>query len=333
MFLVGSILTRTQIAILLTAALLVVTAMIIAFASFSSPPFSDQTPKDSPSNHKTLIFIKNVLLLDTFRYNITLKQCRTEEYNGYIIETGQYTLEAEDSILDLIYTIENNVLWSCSLYNKNGSVIKDHAYASINDAAIGFLTKYQNYTNIDSTKMIDMLSSVDPTKNATITSGSLKLTITHKDLVHTWFGDSVNFRWVNTYNGCDYLLVDLGFRDGILSNLVDHRQLYSIGDTTVNISMKQAIEIAMKRIQDYSYKMADDIWVSDFNVTGTKAELIPSSKERYILYPCWTVSLYLDKIYPGSVRGLLVHIWADSGEAFHCSNIAYTTPLDYIEVP
>jgi len=189
--------------------------------------------------------------------------------------------------------------------------------------------KYQNYTHIDSTEMINMLSNVDPTKNATITSGTLKLTVTHKDLSGTWFGDSINFRWVQTFNGCDYLAVNLVFRDGVFSGLIDHRQLYSIGDTAVNISREQAVKIAMEYIENYSYKIAEDVWISDFNVTGTSADLFPTVREPYVLYPYWQVKLFLDKTYPGSVDGLLVLIWADSGEAFSSSHFRYRWPPEY----
>jgi hypothetical protein len=95
--------------------------------------------------------------------------------------------------------------------------------------------------------------------------------------------------------------------------------------------MKQAVDAAMKRVETYSYKMADDYWISDFNVTGTSAELRSTGRESYVLYPYWQVKLFLDKVYPGSVHGLLVLVWADSGEVFHCSNIAYTTPTDYLQ--
>jgi hypothetical protein len=115
----------------------------------------------------------------------------SEEYEGYPTETGQYTLEADENALDVIYGVENNVLWSCSMYVTNGSVA-----------------------------------------------------------------------------------VDLAFRDGVFSGLIDHRQLYSIGDTTVNVSMRQAIEIAIKRVENYSYYMGNGIWISDFNVMGTSATLI-----------------------------------------------------------
>jgi hypothetical protein len=92
------------------------------------------------------------------------------------------------------------------------------------------------------------------------------------------------------------------------------------------ISKEQAMAIAMNYIKNYSYEMPDGVWISDFKVTGTGAELVPIVRESYVLYPCWQVSLYLDKTYPGNVHGLLALVWADSGEVFSCSNMAYSTP-------
>ena len=47
-----------------------------------------------------------------------------------------------------------------------------------------------------------------------------------------------------------------------------------------------------------------------------------SVRENTALYPAWQVLLYLNQTYPGSVFGLQVYIWADSGEVLSCSNRA-----------
>ena len=173
--------------------------------------------------------------------------------------------------------------------------------------------------------MIPMLTNVDPTKNTTVTSGNLKLTVTHQDLTGTAFGDMIGFRWVRTINGCEYLLTEVAFSDGAFSSFIDHRVRYSIGDTTVNISKEQAIETAMEYIKTYSYQMSGDYWISGFNITEEKtvANLIPTVREGNVLYPHWSVTLYLNQTYPGSVTSLLLGIWADTGEVFFCHHQAY----------
>lgn len=283
----------------------------------------------STAQDKALAFIENVLPIDSSRYNITLRNYgvpKLPDIGSYKQRDAEpeeiltYSLESKDSVLDVICTIKGNVLYICNVYVVNGSVITDRPYANLVDVAQSFLEKYQAYSKIDSTEMIDTLSDVDPTKNTTITSGALKLTVTHKDLSDTVFGDSINFRWVRTFNGCDYPTVNVVFRNGVFSGIIDQRAIYSIGDTAVNISEEQAIKIAMEYIKNYSYRMSDDIVITDFNVTEdrTVASLIPTVRESNVLYPYWSVTLYLNQTYPGSINALLVGIWADSGEVFFC---------------
>lgn len=316
------VVNRKLIAVFITAILL--TTSIALFAIFSTA--HPTTPPASVSQKKGQVFIENVLPLDISKYNVTFKPPFAPPPPNATELPETYSLESDESTIDVICSFTNDVFTTCSMYPVEGSVISDRQYSNLLDAVKGFLERYQAYSKLDSTEMIAMLSNVDPAKNTTITQGILKLTVTHKDLSDTVFGDGVRFRWVQTFNGCDYLAVNLAFRDGVFSSLVDHRQLYSIGDTAVNISKEQAVKIAMEYVESYSYKIAEDVWISDFNVTGTSAGLFSTVREPYVLYPCWQVELFFDKTYPGSVDGLLVFIWADSGEAFSSSHFKYRWP-------
>lgn len=287
----------------------------------------------STAQDKALAFIENVLPFDSTQYNITLRNygvpklpdLGSTQPNNAEQELLTYSLESKDSAVDVICTIQDNVLFICDAYLVKGSVISDRPYSNVVDAATSFLQKYQSYSAMDSTKMIDMLANVNPAKNTTITSDNLKLTVTHIDATGTFFGDSIDFRWVQTFNGCDYLSVDVSFRDGVFSGLIDRRTIYTIGDTSVNISKEQAIKIAMEAIKTYSYRMSDDWVVTGFNVTEDKtvAVLQPQTRESNVLYPVWTVTLPLNGTWPGSVQELLVEIWAGSGEVHFVHHQAY----------
>jgi hypothetical protein len=278
----------------------------------------------STAQDKALAFIKNVLPFDTAQYNITLRNYgvpklpdlgSTQPINGQQ-EVLTYSLESKDSAVDVICTIQNNAVSMVDVYVVKGTAISDRSYSNVVDAAIGFLQKYQAYSALDSKNMIDMLSNVNSVKNATVTADNLKLNVTHIDATGTFFGDSIDYRWVQTFNGCDYLSLDISFRDGVFSGLIDRRVVYSIGDTSVNISKEQAITIAMDAIKNYSYRMSDDWVVTGFNVTQDKtvAVLHSQTKESNVLYPIWTVTLPLNGTWPGSVTELLVEIWAGTGE-------------------
>ncbi|MGD6807051.1 MAG: hypothetical protein ACQCN4_08845 [Candidatus Bathyarchaeia archaeon] len=287
----------------------------------------------STEQSKALAFIENVLPIDSSQYNITFRPPFSSNFSNSeglkiigsesLIET--YSLEAKDSSLTFICSFYEEALYQCQLGADKGSIITDQSYANITEAAKSFLEKYQAYSSLNSTEMIAILSNVDPTQNPTIISGDLKLTVTHKDLTGTAFGDSINFRWVHITNGCEYLLIDLAFKDGVFSGFIDHRPRYAIGDTAVNISKEQAVTIAMEAIKNYSYQMSDDWVVTGFNVTENRitANLIPTVKEGNVLYPAWSVTLPLNGTWPGSVTELLVGIWAGTGEVYLVHHQAY----------
>jgi len=297
--------------------------LFLAFAALGTVIFSfgitSAQSNVSTAQDKALAFIENAFPIDSSQYKVTFKPPFpgfTPIDDRFLVET--YALESNGSSMTFICSYYEGVIYQCQFGVDNGSVITDQAYANTTDAAKSFLEKYQAYSKLDSTEMIAMLTDVDPTENRIITSENLKLTVTHKDLTGTWFGDSISFRWVRVINGCEYLVVTLSFRDGVFAGFIDHRARYSIGDTTVNISKDQAIKIAMEAIKTYSYRMSDDWVVTGFNVTEDKtvANLVPTVKEGNALFPYWSVTLYLTQTYPGSVRELLVGIWAGSGEVY-----------------
>ena len=301
-----------------------ITFLLIIFATFGEISLAQTSI--STAQEKTGAFIENVLPIDSSQYNVTFRPPLpgfTPIDDRFLIET--YSLASKNSSLTFICSYYEGVLYHCQLGVDNGSIFTDHPYANTTEAAKSFLEKYQAFSKLDSTEMTAMLKNVDPTKNTTVISGNLKLTVTHQDLSGTAFGDSIGFRWVRTINGCEYLCINVVFRDGIFAGFIDHRARYLIGDTTVNISKEQAIKIAMEHIKNYSYRISDDWVVSNFNVTKEKtvANLVPIVRESNVLYPCWSVTLYLNQTYPGSVTSLLLGIWADTGEVFLCNYQAY----------
>ncbi len=267
-------------------------------------------------------FIENVLPIDTSQYNIGLENSGKpiSLFNGSIAanenELLTYSLKSENNTLNVICEIRNGVLTYVAMDNKKGDLISDSQYSNITEAAVTFLERYQDFTGLNSTSLINLLHGIDPTKNTTLVSGNLKLEVKHADLTGTAFGDSVQFRWMQSFNGCDYRYVVMGFKDGFFSMIGDDRQVYSIGDTNVNISKEQAIVIALNAIQNYSYRMSDDWVVDEFDVLENRiaAVLISQNKGGNVLYPSWTVTLPLNGTYPGSVTELLVIIWAGTGD-------------------
>jgi len=287
----------------------------------------------SSAQETALVFIENVLPIDKSQYNLTLQSFGvtvlpdlglTSPVNG-TQEVLTYSLESKDSSIDVICTIQNNSVYMCSMYVVEGYVIADQPYSGIIDSAKGFLQKYQLQTMMDSTEMINMLMDIDHAENQTLLFDNLKLTILHIDSTGTYFGDSVEFRWEQIFEDCAYLSLVIGFKDGVLSNFIDRRVIYSIGDTSVNISGKQAIAIAMEAAKTYSYYMSNDWVVSSFNITESEVVAVLQTQiiDSAILYPVWSVILPLNGTWPGSVTELLVEVWANSGEVKYIHHQAY----------
>lgn len=265
-------------------------------------------------------FIENVLPIDLSKYTLTLKNNASIDR---LTDAVRYTLDSDESTVDAICFVQNNVVSYCHLYSEKGQIISDKQYNSPIDAAKDFLNKYQAYTKIDSSNMIDMLDNVDATKDSSRTIGNIRFTVSNIDEREV---ELTTFKWAYVVNGAEYTSLQVGFRkNGILEFICDNRAVYLIGDTTVNISREQAIDIAMKRSETYSYDMFDGYKVSGFNITEdrTTAKLVAYPINSTVLRPYWHVELFLNQTYPGSVQGLTIYVWANSGEAFHCSNIAY----------
>jgi hypothetical protein len=316
---------------ILFAVILVVVFIAAALVSFGAIPLNNSSV--STAHDKALAFIKNVLPIDFSRYNVTLKsygapklpsEIGSDPLKGFETEVLTYVLESKEGTLQVICTVKNGAVSSCLLEVVRGSVILDRHYSDPIDAAEGFLKKYQSYYKTDLADMVNILHNVDSLKNTTLISGSLKLNIEIKSSSTTAFSNTVRFRWTRVYNECEYLVLDIAFLNGVFQGMVDHRVTYVIGDTSVNISKEQAIEIAMKYVKNYSYLMPDMTRVSNFNVSKDRADakLLPTVRYANVLYPYWSVTLYLNETYPGGVYALLVGVWADNGEVFFCNNQA-----------
>jgi len=188
-----------------------------------------------------------------------------------------------------------------------------------------FLDKYQTYSDASYYSTLrSMLDSVEADKNITKTSENIKLEVTITES-HT------DFRWKYTFNGVEATskCVVLNFRQGFLKYFIDSWSFWTIGSTDLNISEEEAIEIAMNAAENHSWNLSTGgdnppVTVTEFNIVGVSKTTLsfgnyPTKNESrggnpLILYPGWRVKLYFDKLYPGSVYGLDIGIWADTGE-------------------
>ncbi|MCL2287591.1 MAG: hypothetical protein FWC33_00165 [Candidatus Bathyarchaeota archaeon] len=306
-------------------ALLIVTSL----AAFPAPVIAQSTT----NQEKTMYFMENMLPIDLSKYTITLQ-------NEYVIDgipalsetvhsinrkitSITYQLNSEESELTVSFLIEKGVIWSCTIYTIEGQVIASNQYSSQLVAIKTFLEKYQTYAKIDSNDLITMLNSIDTTKESTIiTTENAKLTTQNFYDLGTY---KTVFYWTYTIDRVDYTSLELVFdKNGNFISIIDTRVLYTIGDTSINVSQDEAIAIALEKLQLYSYEMPDGSVVKDFKVGDVAAMLYthPMDYVDYVLRPYWEVKLFLKETAPGNVFGITVFIWANTGEIISCSNMA-----------
>jgi hypothetical protein len=287
------------------------------------------------AQEKAIAIIQNVMMVDLSKYALELK--------SNSIMDGIPLSNVSRKITNLRYALtpkegngnEHNVIEVCFAFEKDkvtqyfitpfdAQIITTTQYTNHHDAVVGFLEKYQQNTHIDSNNLKAMLNNVDLSTNSTTIKENTKLVVATNSF---WGTDQTQLIWTYTVNGADYTKLEISVNtDGFVRSVYDTRALYTIGDTSVNISMKQAVEIAIDNLQFYSYKMPDGSVVKDFkaNKNATLPELLVLPVD-YELRPYWSVSMYLDEVYPGGVFGIKAFIWADTGEIISYTNMATST--------
>ncbi len=311
----------------LTKIFAVLFAVLIATSLSVLPtPVIGQT---TTAQEKAIDFIENMLPIDLSKYNIKLVNDYTTEdvlSNGVTRKQNSvtYELTAENRELRISFVFERGSMTLCFLSTVEGQVITNTQYNNPVDATKAFLEKHQTYTNIDSKNLIAMLENVDINKDSIITTENTKLTIKNDYWLDRY---QTTFTWVQVINSVEYPGISLEFdKEGNFLSIYDTRALYKIGDTSVNISLEQAVDIAIENLKSYSYAMPDGSIVKDFKVSKdavmVSLEVSPIDYVNYELRPYYDVRLYLDEVYPGNVFGITAFIWANNGEIISYSNMA-----------
>ncbi len=249
-------------------------ALIATSLSVIPAPVVGQT---TTTQEKAMDFIENMLPIDLAKYDIKLANDFIDEHtlhNGDIFRKQnhlRYELTAENRELSIIFVFERGIMTSCSLSTIEGQIITNTQYKNPVDATKAFLEKYRAYTNIDSSNLITMLENVDINKDSTIITENAKLTIKNDYWLERY---RTTFTWKQIINNIEYPGISLEFdKDGNFLSIYDTRALYKIGDTSVNISLEQAVDIAIENLKSYSYEMPDGSIVKDFKVNKDTATI------------------------------------------------------------
>ena len=308
---------------------LFVLLLVASLGVFPSTTVADKTNQD-----KAVDFMEKVMHIDLSKYDVTVKNDVVQE--GYPVFDDNrkrndilFELSSENSNMLVDVSFEKDVIWTCTIYPSNGQVITNKQYPNLRDAVMDFLKTYQAYTKIDSSNLISMIDKINLSENSTTTTENTKLTI-----ANCFFGEmyQTNFRWEHIVNGVAYDTLDFTFeKTGILLSVIDTRALYTVSDTSVNISMEQAINIAIENLQFYSYEMSDGSVVKDLKASKDNAiATLETYHFDYELRPYWDVRILLDEVAPGNVFAISAFIWANTGEIKEYGNMA-TGGIDYTD--
>ncbi len=321
---------KTALAVSLIALILTATAVAWEFNALNQASIKqndlqskyNQLLSWSASTSTAINFLQQVPQIETSHYQATLESNSVDQpsdLGGVLEQTMMYSLSSSDSKMDVYFRFRSGELSWYQIVMLNGSPIysQPQPYGAL-DAAKGLLSRLAAYENASYLEnMSSTLSLVSGAmQNMQVTEGNIKLNVTIS-------GATTQIVMLYTENGVDFSpkCVSLTFAGNDLTNMIDDWYLFTIGSTTVDVSSSQAVQLALNAVKGYSWT-ANSTTVSNFNVLSQPVSVVfhPNTKNGLALYPQWTVTLYLDKVYPGGVGSLTVEVWADTGKVAQIQN-------------
>jgi hypothetical protein len=276
---------------------------------------------------KGLDVTNNVVGLDLSKYTVTQKEDITNHQASYLglipQENVKYNMVSDSGELNVLYTFAEGNLQMIQVLENFGKPITNKLPNVAPKMAQDFLSDYKTYTaNPLYGELTSTLKNVDAGKNLTKTEGNIVLEVTSID-------DYTNFKWYYTANGAmaPYLkFIALSFKNGFLSAFIDNWQFYDVGNSNIKLSKEDAANIALEAARSHSWsgKLDDDtLYAAKFNNSNVKWMSLTfdnslginntRSEDLLVLYPVWRIGVALDKWY-GQLYGVVVEIWADTGE-------------------
>lgn len=278
------------------------------------------------SPDKVLAFLRNVVYLDMTKYYSTLESNTVEyrsDWGGIIEEISKYSLTYEGSKVDVTLRFRDTTLSSYYLHVIEGTPYYSQLLPNnIIEAAEKLIERYQTYSGaLHLESMINILKTVEEVGEFERTLGNTKLIISTE-------ANNIKIQFVYTSNDIDFQaksLVLIFDEYGFLKSLSDDWSLYKVESTEVNISIEEAINIAIEYARDYSWIVNGEV-INNFTLVteSASARLWPHPREEPLgLTPYWYVTIYLDRIYPDRVDRLAVGVWADTGEVSICQTLSW----------
>jgi hypothetical protein len=195
----------------------------------------------SSDQDRALAFIENVLPMDISKFNIELKV----DSNATDIpkELGTHSNFAKNDRvliyylgsmvgtadgLDVIFVIRGNTFFQGVVDIDHAPSYNEFGGSTKVDNIKNFLLNYQNWSGLDSTKMVEMLSNIDVAQDINVSLGDLTMAIQNTDVSN----NLMEIRWANASHGTD-LDFDVSFKKGFPVSFYDERQFLSSTPTSM----------------------------------------------------------------------------------------------------
>jgi hypothetical protein len=270
--------------------------------------------------------LSDVVGVDLTKYTTVIAEHLQDAYLGVLpLSEMQYTLQSNESTLNIAYTFVNGNLQRIHVLEGKGSPITIKPSNTPVEMAKDFLNNFQGYTGRSLYGELEfMLNGIDIDESSTTVLGNVRLDATTSR-------DSATFRWTYAYNGIEAPVkcVALSYQNGFLKYFIDNWNLYKIGSTSINLSEEEATASGLASAKAFAWKVGcgnETCEVRDFNATQAMVweTLFGNSlsadtargHDPLTLYPIRHVWVSLDKFYLGNVYGIEVFLWADTKDVY-----------------
>jgi len=268
----------------------------------------------SGTTNSAIRFLQDVVEINTDHYQATFLSNTFEQRSdlgGAVEQVMTYSLTSSNIKLLVTLWFRNNHFYRYQMSALEGAPVyfQPQPLNAVDSAKgiVGRLATYEDASYLaDMGSMLSLVSS--STEAIEIKEGTLKLTVSQ--------GEISRIGVMYTENGVDFSpkSLSLEFANGDLTKLTDGWYLFTVGSTTVNISVDEAETLARNALNGYSWSV-NGTTVSNFTVLPDPSVIFhPSTKNGLALYPQYTVTFRLDKVYPGGTNTLMVQVWADNGD-------------------
>jgi hypothetical protein len=275
---------------------------------------------------KTMAILDDVIGINTEEYTTRLNSQLDSQYLSLPQKEVDINLASVEGGLRVSCSFVGNNLRRIYLSDFEGKFSVEQSAADTGEMAKGLLERYRTYVG-DSFygELASMLDDVDVAKNITKSAGNIRLEVNNFDQT------IVDYVWRYTdENGivARSKSVSLSYDRGQLKGFSNSWPFYKVAGTP-KISGEEATAIAIEACKNYSYEVSTEngtLTVTGFEIASESLghevlsylnnpnQSLARGGDPFTLYPSWYVPIGFNQSYPGSVTGITVTIWADTGE-------------------